>query len=134
MPDSLHIIEERAFCGCKSISDLIIPENCQSIGNYAFLDCDSLYTVTINGEDTSFGIKSIGYEYDNGIDLISEMIKGDVNADDAFTIADVVLMQKLILASSDVKLTNAKAGDILQDNILNIFDLCMMKKMILNKI
>ncbi len=157
LPDSLHIIEERAFCGCKSISDLIIPENCQSIGTYAFLDCDSLYTVTINGEDTSFGIKSVGYEYDNGykikdgfllisesknaadyandngIDLISAMIKGDVNADGSFNIADVVLMQKWILASSDVKLTNAKAGDILQDNILNIFDLCMMKKMLLNK-
>ena len=158
LPDSLHIIEERAFCGCKSISDLIIPENCQSIGNYAFLDCDSLYTVMINGENTSFGIKSVGYEYDNGykikdgfllisgsknaadyandngIDLISEMIKGDVNADGSFNIADVVLMQKWILASSDVKLTNAKAGDILQDNILNIFDLWMMKQMILNKI
>ena len=157
LPDSLHIIEERAFCGCKSISDLIIPENCQSIGNYAFLDCDSLYTVTINGEDTSFGIKYIGYEYDNGykikdgfllisgsknaadyandngIDLILEMIKGGVDADGSFNIADVVLMQKWILASSDVKLTNAKAVDILQDNILNIFDLCMMKQMILNK-
>lgn len=83
---------------------------------------------------TSGSKNAADYANDNGIDLISEMIKGDVNADDAFTIADVVLMQKWILTSSDVKLTNAKAGDILQDNILNIFDLCMMKQMILNKI
>ncbi|MGN0592061.1 MAG: DUF4434 domain-containing protein [Ruminococcus sp.] len=155
LPESLNIIEERAFCGCKSISEITIPESCQSIGDYAFLGCDSLNTITINGENTSFGIKSMGYEYnngygvkdgfllisesenaagyakDNGIKLVSEMIPGDVNSDGIFNIADVVLLQKWILAVPDTHLAYRKAADLCEDGKINVFDLCLAKRMML---
>ena len=155
LPESLNIIEERAFCGCKSISEITIAKSCQSIGDYAFLGCDSLNEITVKGENTSFGIKSMGYEYnngyavkdgfllisenenaagyakDNGIKLVSEMIPGDVNADGIFNISDVVLLQKWILAVPDTHLAYRKAADLCEDGKINVFDLCLAKRMML---
>lgn len=55
------------------------------------------------------------------------VIRGDVNADCEFSIADVVTLQKWILAVPDVSLADMKAGDLCQDNKLDSFDLCIMK-------
>ena len=155
MPESLHIIEERAFCGCEAISEVTIPESCQSIGDYAFLGCDALHTMTINGDSTSLGIKSIGYAYDNGyavkdgfllisgsenaadyakengIKLVSELIPGDVNADGSFNIADIVLLQKWLLALPDTHLAYWKAADLCEDGRINAVDLCLARQMML---
>lgn len=57
-------------------------------------------------------------------------IKGDVNADGKFDIADVVLLQKWILAVPDTKLANWKAGDLCEDDRLDVFDLCLMKRLL----
>ena len=81
------------------------------------MDCDSLNTLTLNGEHTTLGTKSFGYEYDNGyavkdgfllisqnenairyaeenhIQILSEIISGDGNADGVCNLADVVLLQ-----------------------------------------
>ena len=64
---------------------------------------------------------------------VSEMIQGDVNADGQFTVADVILLQKWLLAVPDTKLANWKAADICKDNKLDVFDLCMMKRKLLNE-
>ena len=55
-------------------------------------------------------------------------LKGDVNADDKFDIADVVLFQKWLLKSKDTKLPLWQAADIYDDGQLDIFDLTLMKK------
>ncbi len=60
----------------------------------------------------------------------SEMIMGDINNDGVFNIADVVIMQKWLLAVPDITLVNWKAGDIFDDNRLDVFDLCLMKRML----
>ena len=57
--------------------------------------------------------------------------KGDVNADGYFTVADVVLLQKWLLAVPDTKLANWQAGDFCNDNRLDVFDLCLMKQELL---
>lgn len=54
--------------------------------------------------------------------------KGDVNADGKFDIADVVTLQKWILAVSDVKIDDWKAADLYEDNKINVLDLCIMKR------
>ena len=54
--------------------------------------------------------------------------KGDVNADGSFNIADVVLLQKWLLAIPEVRLANWKAADFCEDSVLNGFDLCEMKR------
>lgn len=59
------------------------------------------------------------------------ILKGDVNSDGEFTIADLVMLQKYLLRTSDI--TNWQAGDLYEDGILDAFDLCEMKKEFLNK-
>ena len=58
-------------------------------------------------------------------------VKGDVNMDVKFDIADVVLLQKWLLAVPDTKLANWKAADLCEDGRLDVFDLCLMKRMLI---
>ena len=59
---------------------------------------------------------------------------GDVNNDGEFNVADVVLLQKWLLAVPDTHLANWKAVDFCNDNVLNVFDLCLMKRELLEKV
>ena len=54
-------------------------------------------------------------------------VDGDVNADGKFTVADVALLQKWLLAVPNTHLPNWKAGDFNADGKLDVFDLCLMK-------
>ena len=63
---------------------------------------------------------------------MTERVKGDVNADGAFNLADVILMQHWLLAESDGTLVDWEAGDLYQDGILNVLDLCRMKQRLLS--
>ncbi len=60
-------------------------------------------------------------------------LMGDVNADGEFGIADVILLQKWLLAVPDTHLANWKAADYCEDNKLNVFDLCLMKRALIEK-
>ena len=57
---------------------------------------------------------------------------GDVNYDGAFTVSDVVLLQKWLLAVPDTHLSNWKTADLCEDGKLDVFDLCMMKRLLLD--
>lgn len=57
-----------------------------------------------------------------------KIIEGDVNADNLVNVADVVLLQKWLLAVPDIRLKNWKAADLCEDDCLNVFDLCLMKR------
>ena len=67
----------------------------------------------------------------NRLQLMTETPNGDVNADGEFTVADVVLLQKRLLAVPDTKLVNWRAGNFCNDNRLDVFDLCLMKRELL---
>lgn len=58
---------------------------------------------------------------------------GDVNNDGEFNVADVVLLQKWLLAVPDTHLVDWKAADFCNDNVLNVFDLCLMKQELTKK-
>ncbi len=66
-------------------------------------------------------------------ELPETTVKGDVNADGEFTIADIVLLQKWILNTPDVKPADWKAGDLCEDGRLDVFDLCLMKRILIEK-
>ncbi len=66
--------------------------------------------------------------YDDGLFMM-----GDVNADGDFTISDVVLLQKWLLAVPDTNLANWKAADFCKDNKLDVFDLCLMKRALIEQ-
>ena len=58
---------------------------------------------------------------------VQKSIRGDVNADGRFTIADAVALQKWLLCIPDSALADWQAGDLCEDKKLNVFDLCIMK-------
>lgn len=60
-------------------------------------------------------------------------VKGDVNADGKFSIADVVLLQKWLLAVPDTTLADWKAGDLYEDERLDAFDLCLMRRLLIQQ-
>ena len=97
---------------------------------YTFLDDDSrsgYYSGTIIPEEHMTVSK-----YDNGSANIIFKLKssptGDMNGDGAFTVADVILLQKWLTAEPGTKLANWKAADFNRDNLLNAVDLSMMKR------
>ena len=55
-------------------------------------------------------------------------IRGDLNADGELTIADVLLLQRWLLAVPDTTLPDWKAGDLSGDNQLDAMDLCLLKR------
>ena len=59
-------------------------------------------------------------------------IKGDVNADGTFSIADLVLTRKWLLGSEGTKLVNRKAADMNEDGKINVFDYILMKRQIVD--
>lgn len=59
-------------------------------------------------------------------------IPGDVNDDGKFTITDVLLLQKWILAVPNTKLPNWQAADLNNDDCLNVFDCLLMKRLLLH--
>lgn len=58
----------------------------------------------------------------------SEKPEMDLNADGAFSVLDVILFQKWLLAVPDTTLPNWQAGDMDGNGVLNGFDLAMMKR------
>ena len=60
-------------------------------------------------------------------------VKGDVNGDGVLGIADVVLLQKWLLAVPDTHLSQWQAADLCKDDRLDVFDLCLMKRELLYK-
>ena len=59
-------------------------------------------------------------------------VYGDCNNDGSFNVADVVLLQKWLLAVPDTHLENWKAADLCEDDRLDVFDLCLMKRELVN--
>ena len=53
--------------------------------------------------------------------------------DGKFNAADLVLLQKWLLAVPDTKLANWKAGDLCEDGQLDVFDMVEMRKLLIQK-
>lgn len=64
----------------------------------------------------------------------SKTVRGDVNADGVFNSADLVLLQKWLLAMPDTVLADWKAGDLCEDKKLDVFDLCVMRQELLTAV
>ncbi|MDE5835131.1 MAG: RICIN domain-containing protein, partial [Ruminococcus sp.] len=64
---------------------------------------------------------------------VLEKVKGDVNADGKFNVADVVAMQKWLISAPDVTLIDWKAGALHEDDKIDVFDLCLMKRELINQ-
>ena len=150
-----------AFSGCESITSVTIPGGVTFIDEGAFYMCPNLKSVTVPKSVETIEMWALGFNDDNYIavrkddfvikgyrnteaeiyagDFDIEFIdlgfetSGDINADGIFNIADVVLLQKWLLAAPDVELSDWKAADLCEDGKLDVFDLCLMKRELINK-
>ena len=60
------------------------------------------------------------------------IIRGDVNADGEFNVADLVVLQNWLLVRPDAKLADWKAGDLCEDDRLDVFDLVLMRRLLVS--
>jgi len=60
----------------------------------------------------------------------SHKIKGDVNSDNAFNIADLVAVQNWLLARPGSELADWQAGDLCENEKIDLFDLIAMRDML----
>ena len=158
LSNSITSIPRNAFYKCTALTEISIPDSVTEIGRYAFSGCDSLEKIQIPESVISIEDHAMGYigskvseiltiygysesaaetyAVENNISFValtSETIEGDVNKDGYFTVTDVVLLQKWLLAVPDVSLSNWKAGDLCVDDVLNVFDLCLMKRKLIEQ-
>ena len=58
-----------------------------------------------------------------------KVIRGNVNADGEFSVADLVMMQNFLLGNGT--LTDWQSGDLCEDGRINVFDLVMMRRLLI---
>jgi hypothetical protein len=130
--DGVTYIRFLAFSGCNNLTTVILPDSIISIDYNTFQNCKN---VTLYGTPGGY-IETYATENNilfKSIEDVSQSIKGDVNNDGEFNVADVVLLQKWLLAVPDTHLANWKAADFCNDSKLNVFDLCLMKRELLQQ-
>ena len=130
IPSCVTSVAMYAFSENPYLETLTIPNSLIKVGDSAFYNCKNLRTVSYNGTEEEWNQITIGLlnEKLTGATIqYQERIIGDVNADGAFTVSDVVLLQKWLLSVPDTQLADWKAADFNGDQTLNVFDLCQMR-------
>ena len=127
-PQVWHTIQPFYFNGDKAVflADDIISALKQLKVEYNELD--GIGVTAYSGEITFSNAKLL-VKKDS-----TEIIKGDVNADGSFNIADVVSMQNWLLGRKNMKSFDRKAADMLSDDILDAFDLSLMRSMLIKQL
>ena len=59
-------------------------------------------------------------------------VRGDVNADGRFNVADLIVMQKWMSGSKDAVISDWENGDLCEDGVLNVFDVVSMRRELLS--
>ncbi len=96
---------------------------------------DEIRDVVVNyGDDVYYGdtIKMLCLIVDDGGWIVPEKsapqsVPGDVNADGVCDVADLVAMQKWLLAFPDSDLADWEAGDLYEDGKLDAYDICILR-------
>lgn len=136
IPGGVTSVAMYAFSENPYLETLTIPNSLIKVGDSAFFNCKNLRAVSYNGTEEEWNQITIGLlnEKLTGANIqYQERILGDVNADGALTISDVVLLQKWLLAVPDTQLADWKAADFNEDQSLNGFDLCQMRYALLKQ-
>lgn len=136
IPGGVTSVAMYAFSENPYLETLAIPNSLIKVGDSAFFNCKNLRSVSYNGTEEEWNQITIGLlnEKLTGANIqYQERIFGDVNADGALTISDVVLLQKWLLAVPDTQLADWKAADFNEDQSLNGFDLCQMRYALLKQ-
>ena len=136
IPGGVTSVAMYAFSENPYLETIAIPNSLIKVGDSAFFNCKNLRSVSYNGTEEEWNQITIGLlnEKLTGANIqYQERILGDVNADGALIISDVVLLQKWLLAVPDTQLADWKAADFNEDQTLNGFDLCQMRYALLKQ-
>lgn len=68
------------------------------------------------------------------VDVFEPVIRGDINLDGTFSIADIVLMQGYLLCLAEIDQQQFQRADVNADAQLNAFDLVLMRQMLIEKV
>ncbi|MBR3630081.1 MAG: leucine-rich repeat protein [Oscillospiraceae bacterium] len=140
-------IESMAFGYCEKLKDLKVSNKLKTIENYGFNECSGNgATITFYGSeaqwnaveklDTGDFLKNARVVFDEGglpEDPDPQTVEGDVDGDGALSAADLVALQKWLLAVPGATLKNNDAADMDKNDIIDIFDLGLLKRALLNK-
>lgn len=138
-----------AEAGALNIAESIIEEyrlQCNKDGTYAILTATSDYKAALDVYEMSKdeGANICQWEYWGGDGqkfvlepvqpdpITPEKVKGDVNADGELTVADLVMLERFLLAA-DKTLIDWKAADLDSDQVITAFDMVLLRKLIIEK-
>ena len=132
-----ELIESMTFYDTPKLTDLKLSGKLKTIESSAFMDDDSVRaTITFYGSQSTWNsvekdseeayLKNATMVFDES-HSDPEEVKGDVNSDGSFNIADAVALQKYLLADPENNVKNWKAGDLVEDSKLNVYDLIAMR-------
>lgn len=118
-------------------SEKTIPaEYKYSVESTDILTDDNVFTgnIVIHGYANSTA-QAYAEKYDREFKLIEDdntTPSGDVNGDNVFNIADVVMINKWLLNKTDTELVNWKAADLCKDDNIDVFDMIEMRKILIS--
>lgn len=136
-----------AEAGALNVTESVIEEyrlQCNKDGTYAILTATSDFTASLDVYEMSKdeGANICQWEYWGGDGqkfvlepvrpdpIAPEKVKGDVNADGKLSVADLVMLERYLLAA-DKTLTDWKAGDLDNDEIITAFDMVLLRKLMI---
>ena len=143
IPASVGTIELAAFSCAETLTSVtVLNPECVIWDDWNYGDTISnandengkrTYTGTIYGYDGSTAqayCEKHGYHFESlGA---APVLRGDVDDDGTLSVADVVLLQKWILAVPDTALANGEAADVYEDGVVDVFDLAALKRALIN--
>ncbi len=126
-PQVWHTIQPFYFNGEKAVflAEDIISALEQLGVEYSELDG---IAVTAYSGDIAFSNPKILVKSEKSEEI---SVKGDVNSDGKFDIADLVTFEKWLLAVPDAELSDYDAADVCADGKLDVFDMILMKKLLI---
>jgi len=125
-PSIWHTIQPFYFNGNKAV---FLADDISSALNQLDVDCNELDGISIAAYSGEITLKNAKFLVKSDE---PQSIKGDVNNDGKFSISDVIIFQKWILAVPDAELADWKAADLCKDEELDAFDLSMMKRYLIS--
>ena len=116
--------------GNTPLSDIRILDNEFNACYQEPINADNVDGMTISGNlFRDCEEMRIGSHCDNTVISTNlSLPKGDGNADGSFTVSDIILLQKWLLAVPDTELADWRSCDLYCDGELDVFDLSLMKR------
>ncbi len=118
IPNSVTSIGNYAFVGCDSLTSITIPDSVTSVGDSAFLSCTSLTSITIPDSVTSIGTEALScctsltsVMIGNSVTSVGEMTFYGCNSLTSITIPDSVTSIGNSAFSSCTSLTSVMIGN-----------------------